>query len=438
MNLNQLTHECHLHLYGCLHHEDLWALGAERLSRFKDRVAWFKSEHLRLTGKDVDPETWWQGGDGKDRFKAAFLCDRSLPFDHFQARFNLLIALFPPSPDDMELARAVFSRDSKSHGIKEYRTFLPLYLPENERNRYLRNLIGTALSFQNPDWKPLFAVSFPRGNDETWQAWNFLREFLAANPDLSQYISGIDFCGSERGHPPASKRPFISEVHRYRGPRDRRLEVLYHVGEMWDDIALHSAARWCVEAAGMGVRRLGHALALGLDARNLRDRTIMESVSSVSEHFVWMRHNAATLHESGFSSVDAARLSDLAEQCRVGSWIAWHYSDRLIDLTTRFQEALLAIIARRDVYIECCPTSNIRIGGLRDAAGHPLRRFLRHGIKVTVSTDDPGIFAVDLAHEERICREVLGLNNDAIATLNQTALCVLTNQDEFSRHRRHL
>lgn len=53
-------------------------------------------------------------------------------------------------------------------------------------------------------------------------------------------------------------------------------------------------------------------------------------------------------------------------------------------------------IRRRAVVVESCPTSNIAVAGLRT---HLVHHFHRAGLRVTVATDDPGVFGVYPAAE---------------------------------------
>lgn len=51
------------------------------------------------------------------------------------------------------------------------------------------------------------------------------------------------------------------------------------------------------------------------------------------------------------------------------------------------------------IVIECCPTSNLALGGYRSYAEHPIAAFHASGLICTVSTDDPGIFSVSVDDE---------------------------------------
>ncbi|MGZ5429158.1 MAG: adenosine deaminase, partial [Thermoanaerobaculia bacterium] len=63
--------------------------------------------------------------------------------------------------------------------------------------------------------------------------------------------------------------------------------------------------------------------------------------------------------------------------------------------------ALLRALARTDIVCDVCPTSNLRTGAVASGAEHPLLRMLRAGVRVTLSTDDPGIFGTTLFGEFR-------------------------------------
>jgi adenosine deaminase CECR1 len=53
---------------------------------------------------------------------------------------------------------------------------------------------------------------------------------------------------------------------------------------------------------------------------------------------------------------------------------------------------LLEIVKKENICIECCPVSNKVLGYVRDLRTHPTRSLLAHGVKVSISPDDPGFF----------------------------------------------
>lgn len=399
-SLNILSSESHLHLYGCLPSKSLWSVAEERSHRYAERFQWFLAEYERATGKRINPNQWWKADDGFENFKAEYVCGHAVSFEVFQAKFNLLIALFPPNPEDMWLANEVFEHHSKEGGYKEYRTFLPLYLPESARETYLRRIAETAAARESATYHPRIAISLMRKDTEAWDGYHFLAKFLEKNPDVAPWITGVDFCASEQGHPPMAKKNLFHQIHHDNQNRQRPIEILYHVGEMWQDISIASAARWCVEAAELKAHRLGHALALGMDVGVLHGRKIRETVAETERHLAWLRLHRATLHGFGFTPTDYQWLRDQAETRAQDDHVEWIYDDDLILHTTKFQNAALAMVRQLGPTVESCPTSNMRIGSLKSPAQHPLRRFLDHGLNVVMSTDDPGVFDISLASEE--------------------------------------
>lgn len=412
--MNLLQSENHLHLYGCIPAEQVYLDSRERITSQASRLKWFTSEYYKTMGIEINPIDWHKSENGFETFKKQFICDHQTKFDVFQAKFNLLIALYPPTPDDMTLPHKVFQAHANSGGYKEYRTFLPLFLPSEERARYLKNLILTAKSYEGSTYHPRIAISFSRTDSDAWESYRFLIDFLNSSPELASYVTGVDFCGNERGHPPSVKKPLFLEILRDRSKGMHNLDILYHVGEMWDSIALHSATRWCLETSMLGVKRLGHALALGLDPNAIRNRRILEPRAEAQSHLAWLLLHRDLLDDCNYTEKDYAWLLKRIESSSSTSHIEWYYDSDLIEHTRLFQNACLTAIKMNNPIIESCPTSNIRIGSLGDWSNHPLLRFLKHGLDVTISTDDPGIFGISLESEENLSKEVFNLSESTL------------------------
>ncbi|NLG26512.1 MAG: adenosine deaminase, partial [Chloroflexi bacterium] len=86
---------------------------------------------------------------------------------------------------------------------------------------------------------------------------------------------------------------------------------------------------------------------------------------------------------------------------------------------TRAEEdpVLLDYLAERQIPLEMCPLSNVRTGVVPSVAAHPLRRYVEHGLLVTVSSDDPAMFGNSLAQEYQALVDDLGLTADDIRAL---------------------
>lgn len=79
---------------------------------------------------------------------------------------------------------------------------------------------------------------------------------------------------------------------------------------------------------------------------------------------------------------------------------------------------LVRRLAEDQVPLEICPTSNVITRKyVDDMAKHPIRKFFDAGVKVTVNTDDPMLFSIELNEEyERVATQV-GFSRDEILTL---------------------
>jgi adenosine deaminase len=82
-------------------------------------------------------------------------------------------------------------------------------------------------------------------------------------------------------------------------------------------------------------------------------------------------------------------------------------------------ERLLAYLARTQLPLEICPTSNVCTGVTPNLADHPLRRLIERGLAVTVNSDDPAMFGTTLSDEYRLAVEVCGI------TRSQLQACIL-------------
>jgi adenosine deaminase len=101
--------------------------------------------------------------------------------------------------------------------------------------------------------------------------------------------------------------------------------------------------------------------------------------------------------------------------------------------------AVAALVRDRGVTLEMCPTSNLRTGAVPSLAQHPARRLLREGVRVTVNTDDPGLFGIDLTNELTVARDELGFDEDDVrrATANAIDASFLGEDTKADVRRRH-
>lgn len=86
--------------------------------------------------------------------------------------------------------------------------------------------------------------------------------------------------------------------------------------------------------------------------------------------------------------------------------------------------ALMDYLQKHQIGIESCPTSNIHTSTVTDFAHHPLSTFLHSGILVGLNTDDPGVSAIDIAHEYRVAKEQLQLSAEQLRQLQRNGVAM--------------
>jgi aminodeoxyfutalosine deaminase len=72
--------------------------------------------------------------------------------------------------------------------------------------------------------------------------------------------------------------------------------------------------------------------------------------------------------------------------------------------------------------LEVCPTSNVLLSVSSSIEKHPLRALIDAGLRVTISTDDPGTFATDMNTELLLAHDHHSVSLEQLRDLQFTAL----------------
>jgi aminodeoxyfutalosine deaminase len=83
---------------------------------------------------------------------------------------------------------------------------------------------------------------------------------------------------------------------------------------------------------------------------------------------------------------------------------------------------LLKELVERDIVLEICPTSNLRTRAVARIEDHPFPVLRAAGVRVTLNTDDPGMFDTDLNREYLTAQRVFGLTELELAELAREAV----------------
>lgn len=82
-------------------------------------------------------------------------------------------------------------------------------------------------------------------------------------------------------------------------------------------------------------------------------------------------------------------------------------------------KTLLRRLARDQILVECCLTSNYQTGAVKRGERHPIYTFLEHGVPVAVCTDNPTVSGTDQLRENALLLPHLSL--DEIAGIHDRA-----------------
>jgi len=115
-----------------------------------------------------------------------------------------------------------------------------------------------------------------------------------------------------------------------------------------------------------------------------------------------------TIHSGENTSAAAVRRTlDLFAPGRIGHGIkSWG------------DEQLVQRLRDQKVMLEVCPTSNWLTSSVSSLEDHPLPHLYRSGIPVSINSDDPNLFGIDLVHEYEVCTGLYGFTEQDFMHIN--------------------
>ncbi len=96
--------------------------------------------------------------------------------------------------------------------------------------------------------------------------------------------------------------------------------------------------------------------------------------------------------------------------------------------------AVVALARDRDVTFDVCPISNLKLQVVPSLALHPLRQLMQAGVRCTISTDDPLVFANRVGDEYRALAEQGGFSRSELAQLARNGWQVADVPAAMRRH----
>ncbi len=414
--LSQLSHcDLHVHIGGSFYAEDFLALGM----KYYKRVDWhdreFVAEYNQVFNTNLDPMALFETAvsfphTALAQLKKQYIYDNedNGHFDRFMYKYRFFqrIWSYGWEKDETAVKQMIQQMLAQHHaqGI-DYIEYRAGFWGEPEQQIERFHICAEALQ-NGGESAPTAKLILNVPRDDSLARYEVIRTCLAQCPHLYGTIIGIDFAGIEEGFLPKMARSFFKRLHRDNQQNPQfALKATYHVGETFFDKSLESAIRWCHEASELGASRLGHCIALGLQSDvALSRRPQAHEQELVSERLDQIRYDLRFEKQLLAYNIDVNQKRLLDEQEALQKMaedevVKRPYSPcRLQEIHNR-QQFVLDQISKMGTVIECCPTSNLRIGAVPDAAHHPIHRFLASNVNLVICTDDPGIFDISLASE---------------------------------------
>jgi adenosine deaminase len=95
--------------------------------------------------------------------------------------------------------------------------------------------------------------------------------------------------------------------------------------------------------------------------------------------------------------------------------------------------SLIAYLAKNQIGIESCPTSNLHTSTVGSYKVHPLKYFLDAGVCVGLNTDDPGVSDISIKHEYQVAANEIGLSTTQLEQLQRNGLAMAFLSDSERR-----
>lgn len=83
---------------------------------------------------------------------------------------------------------------------------------------------------------------------------------------------------------------------------------------------------------------------------------------------------------------------------------------------------MIEYVKKKKVALELCPTSNWLTNAIPNRDTHPFRQLMQAGVDVTLNSDDPGIFGIDMNVECEFVMKRLGVTEEELKHVFQTAV----------------
>lgn len=285
--------------------------------------------------------------------------------------------------------------------ISGTQTHVELRMSDKDCEEYLKDM-------RYPKW--MKAILFVSKSNDVKASKSMLAKRMN---DLEKgKIAGVDFAGSDTDKRPAE----FAEIVRYL--REHKINNLtYHVGENFYDLVdgLRAIEDVLDVLKWNKPNRLAHVLALLTDVHDYYEKkhyTMTMPRKMLEENLEWVRHHAP-------KGMDVSSFMLKNGDGKDGDIEIFKADRSIVDIVRDNQKRILKEIIDKEIPIETCPTSNLRIGYFDKYSELPTCSLLTRGkAVVTINTDAPGLLATSLENEYNLIslamKKDLGESDDSI------------------------
>ena len=206
-----------------------------------------------------------------------------------------------------------------------------------------------------------------------------------------------------RNHDPAAFEPIFSGLERARERAERDLGLsVYWIFDAVRHFTVEEAERVFRKAAELKATHPAViGIGLGGDERRTGSAPFRALFAQAAEAGLRL-----TNHAGETTGPEAIR-----EALSIGSERIGHALSAVRDFY------LMEELKERRIPLELNLTSNVRTGVCTSYADHPLKKYFKAGLLVTVNSDDPAFFGSDLANEYLLAHTEQGLTRDELRQL---------------------
>lgn len=278
-----------------------------------------------------------------------------------------------PMIKSMQMLFDKFQEDNSAMEVRMNENGCDEFLKERKQPKWIKAILLISKSFRVEESKSIVAKYI--------------------NPLQKGTITGVDFAGTD-----TEKRPRdFEDIIKYL--RDKGIDNLtYHLGENFYDLVdgLRAIDEIITDLNWQKPNRLAHLLALFTDADKYYERkhyTVTMPRKMLLDNLEWIRKNAP----EGVDTNDFVLPNDIQNDEDI---MVFKLNRTIVEVVKYNQDRIRTEIIRREIAIETCPTSNLRIGYFSKYSELPTCSLLNDEKSVvTINTDAPGILCTSLENE---------------------------------------